>query len=85
MQRQAQKRASPGPALLSDIQARLGLSCAEGVHQEAHVCRVLSLRSWGAGDLPEGIAAWGTAPKSSWLLSAEFSLVDVTLDSEVSR
>jgi hypothetical protein len=35
---------------------RAGLNCAEGVHQETHVCCVLSLRSWGAGYLPGGLA-----------------------------
>jgi hypothetical protein len=30
MQRQGQKRASPGPALLSDIQARLGVFLCGG-------------------------------------------------------
>ena len=39
----------------------------EGVHQEAHVCCVLSLRWWGAGDLPGGLAARGDCTKRPML------------------
>jgi hypothetical protein len=46
----------------------------EGVHQEAHVCLVLSLGSWGAGNLPGGLAAWGDLNPHSGEISPDLCL-----------
>ena len=43
MQRQGQKRASPGPALLSDIQARLGVFlCGPSAPKNQHTVPLLT-------------------------------------------